>query len=135
MIRLLLADDSDVIKFGLHALIDNEPDIEVIGMAPDGGVAVDIAVADAPDVVLMDLSMPILDGVSATGEIRRAAPTVRVLVLTCSSHVSIVREVFAAGAQGYVLKEAAPAALLDAIRAVYRGESPMTPVIREMLDA
>jgi len=135
MIRLLVADDSDVIRFGLHALIDNEPDIEVVGMAPDGAVAVEIAVADAPDVVLMDLSMPILDGVSATREIRRVAPTVRVLVLTSSSHESIVREVFAAGAQGYVLKEAEPTALLDAIRAVYRGESPMTPVIREMLDA
>jgi len=79
--------------------------------------------------------MPILDGVSATRQIRRVAPTVRVLVLTCSFPESIVREVFAAGAQGYVLKETPPAELLDAIRAVYRDQSPMTPVIREMLDA
>jgi DNA-binding NarL/FixJ family response regulator len=132
MIRLLVADDHEVIRFGLQTLLGEEPDIEVIGLAADGRAAVDMALADPPDVVLMDLSMPVLDGVAATREILLTAPSVRVLVLTSYSHESIVREVFAAGAHGYILKDSAPRTLLDAIRAVYRGESPMAPVIRDV---
>ena len=132
MIRLLVADDHDVIRFGLQTLLDKEPDITVIGMAADGRAAVILAVADPPDVVLMDLSMPVLDGVAATREILAASPSVRILVLTSYSHESIIREAFEAGACGYMLKDSSPTTLLEAIRAVYRGETPMAPVVREV---
>jgi len=132
MIRVLVADDHEVIRFGLQTLLDKEPDITVIGVAGDGRSAVTMAVAEHPDVVLMDLSMPVLDGVTATREIVSAAPLVQVLVLTSYSHESIVREAFAAGAHGYLLKDSSPTTLLEAIRAVCRGETPTSPVVREV---
>jgi len=122
MIRLLIADDHEVIRFGLQLLLGAEPDITVTGLAGDGRTAVAMAVADPPDVVLMDLAMPVMDGVAATRDIARAVPAVRVLVHTAYSNASIVREAFAAGACGYLLKASAPAALVDAIRSVHRGE-------------
>jgi len=122
MIRLLIADDHEVIRFGLQMLLDQEDDIAVIGVAPDGRAAVTMALADPPDVVLLDVSMPVLDGVGATREIVKALPSVRVLVHTAYSHASIVREAVAAGARGYVLKDSSPSTLLAAIRAVYRPE-------------
>lgn len=125
MIRLLIADDHEVIRFGLRLLLANEPDISVVGIAADGRTAVSIAVADSPDVVLMDLSMPVLDGFAATREITRVAPSVRVLVHTAYSGAPIIHEAFAAGAHGYLLKESSPQTLIDAIRAVHRGEFPM----------
>jgi DNA-binding NarL/FixJ family response regulator len=125
MIRLLIADDHEVIRFGLQMLLGDETDLTVIGMAADGGTAVTMAVADLPDVVVMDLAMPVLGGIAATRAIMLAAPSVRVLVHTAYSDASIVRQAFAAGACGYVLKDSSPATLLDAIRAVHRGESPM----------
>ncbi len=135
MIRLLVADDHEIIRFGLEKLLGDVPDITITGMAADGRTAVDMALADLPDVVLMDLSMPVLDGAAATREIVRAAPSVHVLVLTSYSHESIVREAFAAGACGYVLKDAAPALLLDAIRAAHRGERPTAPAVRDVFSA
>jgi DNA-binding NarL/FixJ family response regulator len=127
MIRLLLADDHEVFRFGLGILISSEPDITVIGMAADGRTAVTMAAADPPDVVLMDLSMPVLNGVAATREIVRAAPSVHVLVLTSYIQDSLVGEVLAAGASGYLLKGASPKTLVDAIRAVHRGERLIEP--------
>jgi DNA-binding NarL/FixJ family response regulator len=131
MIRLLIADDHEVIRFGLQMLLGDEPGITVIGLAANGRIAVAMAVADPPDVVLMDLSMPVLNGVEATREIVRAVPSVRVLVHTAYSHASIVREAFAAGACGYVLKDSSPNTLLDAVRAAHRGERPMAAEVRE----
>ena len=133
MIRLLIADDHEVIRFGLQLLLGNEADILVIGVAPDGRTAVTMAVTDPPDVVLMDVSMPVLDGVAATREIVEALPSVRVLMHSAYSHASIVREAVAAGAKGYVLKDSAPSTLLEAIRAVYRGECAMAPEVLEAL--
>jgi len=135
MIRLLIADDHEGIRFGLQMLLDNESDITVIGMAAEGRTAVTMAVTDRPDVVLMDLSMPILDGVAATREIVLAAPSVRVLVHTASSRAWNVKEAFAAGACGYVLKDSTATTLVDAIRAAHRGESPMAPAVRDALSA
>jgi DNA-binding NarL/FixJ family response regulator len=130
MIRILIADDHELVRLGLQMLLGNEPDITVIGAAADGRAAVTMAVADPPDVVLMDLSMPVLGGVAATREIMRADASVKVLVLTADSHVSIIREAFAAGASGYLLKDSPPETLLEAIRAVHSGENP---VVRDAL--
>jgi DNA-binding NarL/FixJ family response regulator len=125
VIRLLIVDDNEAVRFGLQSLLAGEPDISVIGTAVNGRVAVAMALADLPDVVLMDVSMPVLDGVSATREIVRAAPSVKVLMLTSYSDESIVREALAAGAHGYVIKGSPHEELLEAIRAVFRGESPL----------
>lgn len=127
MIRLLVVDDHEVIRFGLQALLGDEPDMTVIGMAADGRTAVTMAVADPPDVVLMDLSMPVLDGIAATREIVSALPSVRVLVLTSYSQESMMREVLSAGASGYMLKDSSPEALLDRIRAVHRADLRVPP--------
>jgi len=127
MIRVLVADDNEAIRFGLQALLGAEQDITVIGTAADGRTAVTMAVIDQPDVVLMDLSMPVLDGVAATREIVRDAPAIKVLILTSHSEESIVRDAFAAGAHGYLIKGSPPTTLLEAIRAVFRGESPLAP--------
>jgi len=118
MIRLLVADDNEAMRFGLAALMANEPDITVIGQAADGRSAVAMALADPPDVVLMDLSMPVLDGVAATHEILRDAPGVKVLVFTSYAAEAKRQEAISAGAHGYLLKGAPPAALLQAIRGV-----------------
>jgi DNA-binding NarL/FixJ family response regulator len=122
MIRLLIADDHEVVRFGLKMLLGGAPDITVIGMAADGRTAVTMALAGRPDVVLMDLSMPVLDGVSATREIMLADPSAKVLVHSAYSHPFVVSEAFAAGALGYVRKDSPPPDLLDAVRAVHRGE-------------
>jgi len=100
MIRLLVADDNEAIRFGLQALLADEPDITVIGTAADGRQAVTMAVADPPDVVLMDLSMPVLDGVTATREIVREAPSAKVLVLTSSSQAGLPQFVGILGVSG-----------------------------------
>ena len=129
MIRLLIADDHEVIRFGLRMLLRDEPDITVIGEAADGRAAVTMVAADPPDMVLMDLSMPVLDGVSATREIVSAAPSVQVLVLTANAREWTVREAFDAGASGYVLKDSPAETLLDAIRSVFASKSTMSPKV------
>ena len=135
MIRLLVVDDHEVMRFGLQTLLNDEPDMTVVGVAADGRTAVTMAIADQPDVVLMDVSMPVLDGVAATREIVSAVPSVRVIVLTSYSQESIVRSALSAGASGYLLKDSSPATLTDAIRAVHRGESVLAPIVRDMLRA
>jgi DNA-binding NarL/FixJ family response regulator len=130
MIRILIADDHEVVRVGLQMLLGNEPDMTVVGAVAEGRAAVTMALANPPDVVLMDLSMPVLDGVAATREIVRADASVKVLVLTAQSHESIIREAFAAGASGYLVKDCPHQTLLEAIRAVHRGEYP---VVRDAL--
>jgi DNA-binding NarL/FixJ family response regulator len=130
MIRVLIADDHEVIRLVLRKLLGNEADITVIGAAADGRAAVTMAADDPPDVVLMDFSMPVLDGVAATRSITLADASVKVLMLTGQSNESTIREAFAAGASGYLLKGSPPERLLEAIRAVHRGESAMDPVVR-----
>jgi len=133
MIRLLVADNNATVRFGLQTLLADEADITVIGEVVDGRAAVTKAVTETPDVVLMDLSMPVLSGVAATREITRHATSVKVLVLTSSCQEVVVRDAFAAGAHGYMLKDSTPTMLLEAIRSVCRGESPLAPMVRACL--
>lgn len=121
-IRILLADDHAVLRTGLRMIIDSQRDMEVIGEASDGKEAIEQAERLHPDVVLLDLSMPGLGGLSALGVIREKVPETKVLVLTMHDDEGYLGRVLEAGGSGYVVKKAADMELLSAIRAVKRGE-------------
>jgi DNA-binding NarL/FixJ family response regulator len=127
VIRVLLVDDHKLVRAGLQSLIESTDDLGVVGAASDGAEAVTLVGELAPDLVLMDLSMPNVDGVEATRRICAAHPDVQVLVLTSFSDGERVRRALDAGAVGYLLKDADPQDLLDGMRAVVRGESPLDP--------
>lgn len=135
-IRVLLADDHALVRAGLEQLLAGSGDIEVVATAADGGQAVELACRLRPDVVLMDLQMPGVDGVSATREIRTGAADVDVLVLTSFSDGERIHAALDAGAVGYLLKDAGPDEVMEGIRAVRRGESPLHPkAARQLLGA
>lgn len=127
MIRVLIAEDHAVVRGGLVELLDAAEDIEVVGTAADGEEAVRLAHEATPDVVLMDISMPELDGIEATRAITDAAPDTRVVMLTAFSDRDRVLAALDAGAMGYLLKDTEPPELLGALRAAARGEAPLTP--------
>lgn len=122
-VRVLLVDDHPVVRSGLRALLSTLPDVEVAGEAADGAVAVELAVALQPDVVLMDLGLPVLDGVAATREVIARAPDVAVLVLTMHEDSDTVGAALRAGARGYLLKGVDQDTLLAALRSVASGAS------------
>jgi len=126
-IRVLLADDHDVVRRGLTALLDGASGFAVVGAASDGEEAVALAAAHEPDVVLMDLSMPGVDGIEATRRLTAAQPDARVVVLTSFSDRERILDALDAGAVGYLLKDAEPDELLRGIEAAARGESPLAP--------
>lgn len=128
-IRVLLADDHAIVREGLKSLINAHSDMTVVGEAADGAEAHALAATLHPDVVVMDLSMPNVDGVQATVRIRADAPGARVLALTVHEESSYVAKLLQAGASGYVLKRSAPAELIQAIRVVVRGETYLDPAI------
>jgi DNA-binding NarL/FixJ family response regulator len=136
VIRVLLADDHGVIRDGLGRLIAALDDIELAGVAADGAEAVARCAELAPDVVLMDLDMPVLDGIEATRQIVLAQPTTAVLVLTSFSDRPRIMGALEAGACGYLLKDLDAGAVAEGIRAAARGESPLDPrAARTILDA
>lgn len=126
-IRLLIADDHPVVRNGLRGAFADDPGITVVGEVPDGRQAVARAVHGDVDVVLMDLRMPVMDGVEATAELRGRAPDVRVLVLTTFDGEADVLPAVAAGATGYLLKDASTDELAAAVRAAHRGEAILAP--------
>ena len=126
---MLLAEDYTIVRKGLRALLADEAGIEVIAEAEDGREAVRLTEELQPDVVLMDFSMPGLNGLEATRQIKRWIPEVKVLVLTRHADQAYVFQILRAGASGYVVKKAAPAELVSAIRAVSRGDSFLSPTI------
>jgi DNA-binding NarL/FixJ family response regulator len=127
MIRVVLADDHAVVRRGLAGLLESTDDLEVVGVAKDGSEAVAMVREHRPDVAVMDLQMPVLDGVEATRAIVEAQTGTEVLVLTSFSDHARIDAAIEAGAVGYLLKDAEPDTLLDGIRAVARGESPLDP--------
>ncbi len=127
MIRVVIAEDHAVVRNGLVELIGGAEDLEVVGVAAHGAEAVELAAAESPDVVLMDVSMPELTGIEATREIVAANPDARIVVLTAFSDRNKVIEALDAGAIGYLLKDSEPSELFAAVHAAARGESPLTP--------
>ncbi|HEY3718188.1 MAG TPA: response regulator transcription factor [Jatrophihabitantaceae bacterium] len=127
MIRVLLADDHRLVRAGLTSVLATAEDLEVVGEAADGAQALALVASTAPDVVLMDLSMPVMDGVAATRALRADHPSIRVVVLSSSSDRARVRDAIAAGATGYVLKDCTPDELLAAIRSAANGHAPLDP--------
>ena len=127
MIRVVIVDDHAVVRAGIEQVIALADDIEVAASATGGEEAVDVVTRVEPDVVLMDLSMPDLDGIEATKRVLAARPETQVLVLTSFSDRDRILQALDAGASGYLLKDAEPDELLRAIRAAARGEAPLSP--------
>lgn len=135
MIRVLLVDDQALIRVGFRMVLEAEPDLSVVGEASDGADAIDQAAALIPDVVLMDVRMPGVDGIAATREIVQRHPGIRVLVLTTFDLDEYAFAAIRAGAGGFLLKDAQGHELVAAVRAVHRGDAVLAPrVTRALLD-
>jgi len=132
-IKVFLADDHTILRAGIRALLENEPDMVVVGEAEDGRSAVKLACQLLPDIVLMDIAMPLLSGLEATRQIRHDCSQVKVLLLSMHDNEDYIRQALANGAMGYILKDAAAHELLDAIRAVQRGEAVLSPAVTRLV--
>jgi DNA-binding NarL/FixJ family response regulator len=135
MIRVLLADDQALLRMGFRMILEAQPDIEVAGEASDGAAAIAMTRALHPDIVLMDVRMPGMDGIAATEAVRTAFPDTRVLILTTYDLDEYVFAGLKAGASGFLLKDAPPEELLTAIRTVAGGEAVLAPTAtRRLID-
>lgn len=132
-IRVLIVDDHEIVREGLQTLLSEEPDFEIVGMTGDGAAAVTLAEAKKPDVIVMDLVMPGLDGIEATRRILSSNPSARVLVLTTFADDQRVREAIQAGATGYLLKDILREDLLRALRDAAVGRPSLHPEVQQHL--
>lgn len=132
-IRVILADDHRMMREGIRALLEREKGIEVVGEASNGREVLLLARKLCPDVVVMDVSMPLLNGIEATRQIRRDCPEVRVLILTVHENREYVAQLLAAGADGYIIKRAAGAELVSAIHTVYQGDLFLHPSVAKVV--
>ena len=128
-LRIFLAEDHEMVREGLKALVNSQPDMEVVGEASDGRSAVAGALDLRPDVVIMDVSMPRMNGLEATEKLKQACPQVRVLTLTRHTDIGFMQKLFGAGASGYVLKQSASSELIRAIRTIVAGNNYLDPVV------
>jgi DNA-binding NarL/FixJ family response regulator len=133
MIRVVLADDLALVRGGMRVILEAEPDIRVVGEAADGAAAVEQAIQLGPDVVVMDIRMPGVDGLEATRRVQTRVPKTRVLVVTTFNLDEYVLEALRAGAAGFMLKDAAPQALVEAVRTVAAGEALLAPKVTRQL--
>jgi len=134
-IRVLLADDHDMVREGLCRILEETDDISVVGQADNGLDAVNLAEKVEPDVVVLDYTMPELDGMGATERIRMLLPNTKILILTVHDNIQFAIRILEAGAHGFLLKEEAPGELIAAIRDVKVGKIPISPKIMEKLTA
>jgi DNA-binding NarL/FixJ family response regulator len=129
VIRVLLADDEVIVRAGVKAILAAAPDIEVVAEAGDGREALELARAHRPDVALLDIRMPVLDGLAAAAEFRRVAPDVSVVMLTTFSEDEYIAAALDGGASGFLLKSGDPYELMAAVRAVHRGAAFLSPQV------
>jgi len=132
-IAVLLAEDHPIVRHGVRALLEMEDDIIIVGEAENGRQAVELAASLAPDVIVMDVAMPLLNGLDATRQIASAAPNAKVLILSAYSDDAFVHKVLAHGALGYLIKQTATNLLLDAIRRIHSGKIFLSPEVSERL--
>jgi len=132
-IRILLADDHSILRAGLRALLNAEPDFDVVGEVADGNQVLQLASALRPDLVLMDVSMPGMGGIEATKRLKEILPETRVLILTVHEDETLLRSAIQAGASGYVIKRAAETELISAIQAISRGDMYIHPAMTRSL--
>lgn len=128
-IRVVLADDQEMVRTGFRLILDAQDDVTVVGEAPDGYRAVEVVSHTRPDIVLMDIQMPELDGLAATRELRAAGVASQVVILTTFERDDYIFEALAAGAAGFLLKNARPEALVEAVRTVAAGDALLAPSV------
>lgn len=133
--RVMLVDDQSIILDGLAALLEGDPDIEVVGTAANGQDAVEAAIRLKPDVIVMDISMPIMDGIEATRQIKKKLKKVQVLILSMYNRREFITEILAAGASGYVLKNTNRKELLEAMHTVVKGRQYLAGEVQQTLYA
>ncbi len=132
-IRILLADDHTILRAGLRMMLNAQPDFEVVGEAQDGRQAIQEAQKLQPDVILMDITMPDMNGIEATRQIKKLLPETKVLVLTMHEHDEYVFQALRAGASGYMLKEAADTDLISALRVIQNGQFYLSPTAQSVM--
>lgn len=128
-LRILIAEDHKTVREGVKLLVNAQPDMEIVGEAGDGEIAIGEAARLSPDIILMDISMPNLNGLKATKRVRREFPDIKILTLTRHTDDGYLQQLIAAGANGYVLKQSAPSELINAIRTVGSGEAYLDPTL------
>lgn len=128
-LRVLIAEDHQTVREGVKLLVNAQPDMEVVGEAGDGELAVEEAIRLKPDILLMDISMPNMNGLKATKRLRRLNPDIKILTLTRHTDDGYLQQLIGAGANGYVLKQSAPAELINAIRTVAEGNAYLDPAL------
>jgi len=131
MIRILLVDDQSIIREGLASLLCTQSDLEIVGEADNGQVAIEQATLLKPDIILMDIRMPVMDGVAAIQILSQQAPKIKILVLTTFDEDEYVTQAIASGAKGYLLKDTPSAELAQAIRSIYSGYTQLGPGLLE----
>lgn len=134
-IRVVLVDDHQMVRQGLSQLLEDDPHIKVVGQAGDGQTAVSLAMQEKPHVIVLDYTMPVMDGVTAVEQIRRHCPKTRILVLTVHENIHYAVKVLEAGAHGFVVKAAAVQELVRGIQAVHAGKVYVSPTISEKMVA
>jgi two-component system, NarL family, response regulator NreC len=132
-IRILIADDHTIVRQGLARLLEDQPDFKVVGEAYDGRMAIEKAMALLPDVVVMDIAMPLLNGIEAARRIRKNLPKIKILILSMYSHEHYIHELLEAGISGYLLKESSGQDIVKAIQAAMKGETSLSPSISKVL--
>jgi len=131
VIKILLADDHSLVRQGFRLILSAQPDMQIVGEAANGREAVELAAKLQPDIVIMDVTMPELNGIEATRRITTAAPRARVLALSMHKDSVYVREILRAGARGYLLKDSVDADLIAAVRSVAKGEGYLSPAVSD----